>query len=188
MDISTIIGLVSGIGFMLYGIGFASIGSFIDLPSLVITLGGTFASMFISFPLKQMLVAVKAYGHIFKVNQFNETVVIKKIIELSNVARKEGLLALEEVANELDDAFLKKGILLIVDGTDPELVRSIMETELSFIESRHKGIQGFWENVASLGPAWGMIGTLIGLVKLLQSLDDPSAIGPAMSIALITTL
>ncbi|MDF2820719.1 MAG: ytxD [Clostridiales bacterium] len=188
MDISTIIGLVAGAGFMIYGIGLANIGGFIDVQSLIITVGGTFASMFIGYPLKNVIASVKAYGHIFKITNLNETFVIKKIIELSNVARKEGLLALEEVANELDDAFLKKGILLIVDGTDPELVRSIMETELSFLESRHKGIQGFWETLASLGPAWGMIGTLIGLINMLGALDDPGAIGPAMAIALITTL
>ena len=113
---------------------------------------------------------------------------IKKIIDLSNVARKEGLLALEEAAGDLDDAFLKKGILLVVDGTDPELVRAIMETEIISIESRHKGKIGFWQDLGSMGPAWGMIGTLIGLVNMLQALDDPSAIGPAMAVALLTTL
>jgi len=114
--------------------------------------------------------------------------VITKIIDLSNVARKEGLLSLEEAAGELDDEFMKKGILLIVDGTDPELVRAIMETEIMSLEGRHKQNIKFWEDVASMGPAWGMIGTLVGLVNMLQNMDDPSRIGPDMSVALLTTL
>ena len=104
------------------------------------------------------------------------------------MARKEGLLALEEAANSEEDDFLKKGLLLVVDGTDPELVSGILETELAALESRHKNIIGFWESVAGMGPAWGMIGTLIGLVNMLKNLDDVSTVGPSMSVALITTL
>ena len=118
----------------------------------------------------------------------NTAEMINNIINLSNVARKEGLLSLEEAAGELDDEFLKKGILLIVDGTDPELVRAIMETELVSMDSRHKARIGFWENVGSMGPAWGMIGTLVGLVNMLNNMEDASSIGPNMATALITTL
>ena len=114
--------------------------------------------------------------------------IIQKIIDLSNVARKEGLLSLEEAAGDIADPFLQKGILLVVDGTDPELVRAIMETELVSVEGRHKDKIGFWEDLGAMGPAWGMIGTLIGLINMLKALDDPSAIGPAMAVALITTL
>ena len=115
--------------------------------------------------------------------------VINRIIELSNVARKEGLLALEEVASGLEDEFMKKGILLIVDGTEPELVRGILETEMDFMEERHSRLAGFWDTIASMGPAWGMIGTLIGLINMLKAMgDDMSAIGPNMATALITTL
>jgi chemotaxis protein MotA len=112
---------------------------------------------------------------------------INKIIELSNVARKEGLLSLEEAAAGLDDEFMKKGIMLIVDGTDPELVRGILETELVSIEGRHKQKSGFWDTLGAMGPAWGMIGTLVGLVCMLQNMSDASAIGPKMGVALITT-
>lgn len=101
---------------------------------------------------------------------------------------KEGLLSLEEAATDLEEPFLKKGILLIVDGTDPELVRAIMETELVSVEGRHKETIGFWDTLAAMGPAWGMIGTLIGLVDMLYHMDDPSTLGPAMAVALITTL
>jgi len=113
---------------------------------------------------------------------------IKNIIDLSNVARKEGLLSLEEAASDLDEPFLKKGILLVVDGTDPDLVRAILETELISVEERHKKVIGFWDTVATMGPAWGMIGTLLGLIAMLKDLNDPSSIGPAMALALITTL
>ena len=112
---------------------------------------------------------------------------IRKIIDLSNVARKEGLLSLEEAAADMDDAFLKKGILLMVDGTDPELVRAIMETELVSIEGRHKTCIGFWDTLGAMGPAWGMIGTLIGLVDMLYHMDNVATLGPAMAVALITT-
>ena len=117
----------------------------------------------------------------------NEEETIKSLIDLSNIARKEGLLALEEAAGSIENEFMKKGVLLIVDGTDPELVRSIMETELSCIETRHKGYIGFWENLGSMGPAWGMIGTLIGLINMLKNLSDINAVGPSMAVALVTT-
>lgn len=138
--------------------------------------------------MKSFVNGLKSFTLIFKASSFNVPEVIQKIIELSNVARKEGLLSLEEAAGNLDDEFLKKGILLIVDGTDPELVRAILETELSSIEARHKRVVGFWDTLAAMGPAWGMIGTLIGLVNMLKKMDDPDSIGPAMATALITTL
>ena len=109
-------------------------------------------------------------------------------MDLSNVARKEGLLALEEMANNIEDDFLKKGIMLIVDGTDPELVRNIMETELNSVDKRHNEKINFWANWAGMGPAWGMIGTLVGLVNMLYNMDDMSTIGPNMAVALLTTL
>lgn len=131
--------------------------------------------------LKGLALAVKGV-------KFDEAEVIKSIINLSNVARKEGLLALEEAANNMEDEFIKKGILLIVDGTDPELVRGIMETELSCTEDRHAEVIGFWDNLGAMGPAWGMIGTLIGLINMLKHLEDISSVGPNMSTALLTTL
>ncbi len=113
---------------------------------------------------------------------------INKIIELSNVSRKEGLLALEEAANDVTDEFLKKGIMLVVDGTDAELVRGILETDMLCMEDRHKSTVSFWEFWGEQGPAWGMIGTLIGLINMLKNLEDSSTIGPNMSVALVTTL
>lgn len=193
MDLATLIGIIAGIGLMVFGIvtgedGVAAIGNFIHMQSAIITFGGAFASLLTSCTMKEFIAGLKSITKAFKAEKINESETIKKIIELSNVARKEGLLALEEVASSLDDEFLKKGLLLIVDGTEPELVRAILETELTCIESRHKKLIHFWENLAAMGPAWGMIGTLIGLINMLKNLSDPSSIGPNMSTALITTL
>ena len=189
MDITAIGGVVAGVFFIVVSILLGGrLSLFYDLPGIMITIGGTFASMLISYPIHKFISSLKTAKLAFQVQHLNPGVVIKQIIDLAFLARKEGLLALEEMAQTMEDQFLKKGILLIVDGTDPELVRSIMETELAFVEGRHKENQGFWQTMSGLGPSWGMIGTLIGLIAMLDNLDDPSTLGPSMSVALITTL
>ena len=189
MDIATISGLVSGILFIVISIVLAggTARQFIDFPSIMIVFGGTFGALLISYPMSKFMQSVKTIKHAFSSRELDPTAVISKINDLALAARKEGLLALEEIAQGMDDAFLQKGILLIVDGTDAELLRSILETEIAFVENRHKDNQGFWNGVADLGPAWGMIGTLIGLISMLGSLDDPTSIGPKMGVALVTT-
>ncbi|MEG0963681.1 MAG: motility protein A [Lachnospiraceae bacterium] len=193
MDIGSLLGLIIGVGMFVFGVasgdlGFAAMGNFYDLPSVLITIGGSMAGVLSAHKLEDFIGGLKSFTLIFKENKTDIGEVIKNIIDLSNIARKEGLLALEEAANGIEDEFLKKGVMLVVDGTDPELVRGILETDLSCIEARHKTAIGFWEKWAELGPAWGMIGTLIGLINMLKKLDDPSSIGPNMSVALITTL
>ena len=192
MDIATIIGLVVCFAMVLLGVatsgGLQALPSYIDIPSVAITVGGSFSAVLASNSIQSFVKGLKSFGLALKVSQNNTAEMINKIIDLSNVARKEGLLSLEEAAGDLDDQFLKKGILLIVDGTDPELVRAIMETELVSMDGRHKSIIGFWENVAAMGPAWGMIGTLVVLVNMLNNMEDASSIGPNMAVALITTL
>lgn len=194
MDITTLLGIVICFVLVIFGIStgpesWAGLGHFADVPSVIITLGGSMMCMLIQAKsIPEFLACYKSIGLAFKKPTANEAQVIGDIVKLSNVARKEGLLALEEMANNLEDEFLKKGIMLIVDGTDPELVRNIMETELASVDKRHNEKIGFWANYGGMGPAWGMIGTLIGLVNMLQAMDDPSAIGPAMAVALITTL
>ncbi len=193
MDIASLIGFILGIGMAFFGIvsgdqGAAALGNFGDVPSIFITIGGSISGVLAAHTMADFISGLKGFTLIFKAQKDNPEEVIRNIIDLSNVARKEGLLALEEAANGIEDEFLKKGIMLVVDGTDPELVRGILETDLSCIETRHKGVIGFWEKWAELGPAWGMIGTLIGLVNMLKMLDDPSAIGPNMAVALLTTL
>lgn len=190
MDIASIIGIVLGLFMLVFGIlsNGASIMDYVDVASAIITFGGAFASTLTSHTMQDFISGIKGITLAFKVPVINTSEMIKNIIDLSNVARKEGLLSLEEAAADLDEPFLKKGILLVVDGTDPDLVRAILETELISVEARHKKVINFWDTLANLGPAWGMIGTLVGLVNMLNNMNDPSVIGPAMAVALITTL
>lgn len=197
MNIASIVGLIAGLVLMIFGITFSMtdyslhfvlLNNFFDIPSILITFGGAFSTMLIMEPtIRSFIEKMASFGLVLKSTDYNDVETIKNIIQLSNVARKEGLLQLEETANGIEDDFLKKGILLIVDGTDPELVRSILETELSCIEGRHGDVIGFWDRLGAMGPAWGMIGTLIGLVNMLMDLNDLSTIGPNMSVALVTT-
>lgn len=192
MDIASILGLVlCGIVFI-FGIltsgGISAIGSYWDVPSVFITFGGSLCCVLASYSLQNFTEGIKSFRLVLRAPDNDTPETIRQIIELSNIARKEGLLALEERAAGVEDEFLRKGILLIVDGTDQELVRAIMDTELASIEERHKTKIGFWDALGAMGPAWGMIGTLVGLVDMLNRMDDPSAIGPGMATALITTL
>lgn len=193
MDIASVVGMILGVLMIIFGIisgdqGVPALGNFGDLPSVIITIGGSVSGVLSSRSLNDFISGLKSVTLIFKTVSNDASSTIKNIIDLSNVARKEGLLALEEAAGTIEDEFLKKGIMLVVDGTDPELVRGILETDLICIEDRHKKTIGFWEKWGELGPAWGMIGTLIGLVNMLKMLDDASTIGPNMAVALLTTL
>ncbi len=192
MDIASLIGFIMGVGMFVFGVisgdSVAALANFFHVPSLIITIGGSLAGVLASHKLEDAIKGFKGFTRIFKESKIDVSEVIKNIIDLSNIARKEGLLALEEAANGIEDEFLKKGVMLVVDGTDPELVRGILETDLTCIETRHKKVIGFWQKWAELGPAWGMIGTLIGLINMLQKMSDPSTVGPSMATALITTL
>ena len=193
MDLATLIALAGGVVLVIFGIvssgGVEALGNFVDIPSVIITIGGSVVGTIGNNKLPDFINALKTIGiSIQEPPNTDPTEVIKMIIDMSNVARKEGLLALEEQANNIEDEFLKKGIMLVVDGTDADLVRAILETDLDTMESRHKLNIKVWEKWAELGPAWGMIGTLIGLVNMLKKLDDVSTIGPNMAVALLTTL
>lgn len=192
MDLASLIGFVLCLGMMIFGVassaGLDHIAWYLDLPSAIITFGGAIFAVMCMNTMNSFVGGLKSLTLIFKAPVLDVKSMISKIIDLSNVARKDGLLSLEEAAGELDDQFMKKGILLIVDGTDPELVRAILETEMIATEDRHKVNIQFWEDLGAMGPAWGMIGTLVGLVNMLYNMSDASSIGPAMAVALITTL
>lgn len=190
MDIASLAGVILGIVLFVFGVinGGGNLNDFVDGPSIIITIGGSLASTLGAHKLPDFINGLKSILLTFKSPKADVGEVIRHIIDLSNIARKEGLLALEEAANGIEDEFLKKGVMLVVDGTDPELVRGIMEADLISVEERHKVNIGFWQRWGSLGPAWGMIGTLIGLINMLKLMDDPSTVGPSMAIALITTL
>ena len=191
MDIASLLGLVLGLVMTIYGIVStgASIQSYIDPPSIIITIGGSLSSLLTSMKLPDVINALKN-GIKLAVNEPKNSdpkEVITQILDMANVARKEGLLALEETANGIDDEFLKKGVMLVVDGTDADLVRAILENDMGSMVARHQTIIGFFDFWAAQGPAWGMIGTLIGLINMLNDLQDASSIGPNMATALITT-
>lgn len=194
MDIATLGGLLGGLVVIVFGIissagGVGGFKYFMDAPSFIITIGGSICSLLASRKMDDVKTGFKSMKYAINepaVEKPNE--VIKQIIEMSNIARKEGLLALESYSENIHDDFMKKGIMLVVDGTEADLVRSILESDMSAMDDRHKSTAGFWDYWSAQGPAWGMIGTLIGLVIMLQNMSDASSIGPAMAVALITTL
>jgi len=189
MDIGSIAGLLVGLIFIVLGImDGGNLASFFNIPSFQIVVGGTFAATMIAYPMKKVFESAKIARKVFGASKADPTIVLSKIIELANTARKEGLLALEEVAEGIEDKFLNKGVMLIVDGTDPELVRDLLETELAFIEERHNDGRSLFDTLGMLAPAFGMVGTLIGLINMLAKLEDPATVGPSMALALITTL
>ncbi|MFC1732796.1 motility protein A [candidate division KSB1 bacterium] len=190
MDIATIVGLGLGVLFCLLAIILAGgdIMLFISPASAMVTVGGTIAAVIISYSLKSFLNVPKVLMNVFFIKEESPHEIIGLLVKFAERARREGILALEKQLEEVTDEFLKNGIQLAVDGTEPELLKDIMETELFYLEERHKKGQGQLDAFASLGPAWGMIGTLLGLIMMLANLDDPDALGPGMAVALITTL
>ncbi len=188
MDLATIIGIISGIILFVWAIFMGgTLMAFINIPSAMIVIGGTIAATLVNYPFSKFTSLMKIIKIVFTEKPIDAGDVIRTIISLAETARREGLLALEDAAYQLKDDFMQKGILLIVDGTDPELVKNIMETELAFLEERHSEGQGILETMGALAPAFGLIGTIIGLINMLKNLDSPELIGPGMSVALITT-
>ena len=189
MDISTLMGII--IGIVLLG-GSVVLGGnaiiFVSLQALMIVLGGTAAGTMVGFSLSELKKVPSLLVIAFNENRMNSQEVINVLVDFAEKARREGLLALEQDSMEVDDSFLQRGIQLVVDGTDPELVRNILETKLTFLEERHGKGQNIFRTMGTLSPAFGMIGTLIGLIEMLSQLEDPSALGGGMAVALITTL
>ena len=170
--------------------GLSTIINFIHLPSFLVTCGGAFfAVMATADSLEDYLDGLKSIFVAYQKVEEKTDQISLQIMELSDIARKEGLLSLEEKSDEIENEFLEKGIRLIVDGTDPELIRDILENDLLHKEERDKKRVRFWQDMGSYGPAWGMLGTLLGLVNMLRAMgSDMAALGAGMSLALITTL
>ena len=189
MDIATVAGVI--LGAALVGTAIVLGGSpaaYVDPASMLIVLGGASAATLASYPLARYMripqVCMKA---IFAKKQ-DPVQLVEQLVELAEIARRDGILALEQSVERIDDPFLIRGIQMAVDGSDPEVIESIMETELENLMERHESGKGMLEAYAKYAPAFGMIGTLIGLVAMLQNMDDPSKIGAGMAAALITTL
>ncbi len=185
---SSFISLIAGFMLIIYSIwAGGDIAAFFDLNSVIITVGGTIAATFVAYPPDRMKNLGKVLKSLQRKSKQDPEHVIEVLVGHAEKARREGLLALEDDVAGMDEPFLQKGVQLIVDGTDPELVRSILETELSFIEDRHKSNAAIFDTMGNFAPAFGMIGTLIGLIQMLRNLQDASAIGSGMAVALITT-
>jgi len=187
LDLGTIVGLLGSIAMvvmaMLLG---GSIVVFIDAPSVLIVVVGTHFVVMMTYSLSEFLGAASAGMKVLTFKAIDNVELINQIVELADMARKSGLLALEGATIEQD--FLKKGIGLLVDGHDGEVVRGILEKDVSMASERHKLGASIFKSMADIAPAMGMIGTLVGLVAMLSNMDDPKSIGPAMAVALLTTL
>jgi chemotaxis protein MotA len=190
MDISTIIGLVAAFALFAWSIliGGASPLIYIDIPSIVMVIGGSFAALMIANPLGRVLGIFKYFMQAVRLATFETEKMIGVLVEFSERARREGLLALEDNLQELDDDFMRRGIQLVVDGTDPEIIKSILYNEANQLESRHGDNIKIFDSWGVLFPAFGMLGTLVGLIAMLANLADSSTLGSSMALALITTL
>ncbi|PIZ15780.1 motility protein A [Candidatus Desantisbacteria bacterium CG_4_10_14_0_8_um_filter_48_22] len=194
MDKPAIAGVIVGMVCILIGIGIRGGGVdlplFWNVPSLFITFGGAIAATLLNFPSRQLKDATKALKLVFKRRKIEDTisVIIPVIVRLAEKARRRGLLALEADLENINDDFLKKGMQYVIDGTDRDLLRLMLETEMSFLEERHKKVQEVYVSFGTYCPAFGMIGTVIGLILMLRRITEASAIGEGMAVALLTTL
>lgn len=189
MDIATLVGMIIGFGLVLVAILLGgSLGAFIDIPSVLIVVAGTFAITTVSFSLPEV---IKGQGLLLKTLLFKSADPVeetKKILEMAQKARKDGLLAIQNDIEAIEDDFLKQGLTMAVDGSPPEVIESALQADTNNMAARHmSGVQIF-KKASEVAPAMGLIGTLIGLVQMLGNLDDPSKIGPAMAVALLTTM
>lgn len=191
MDKATVGGLAMGVALLLLSIVIApgsSFASFIDYPSAAVVIGGAIAASCIAFPLRTILLTPKVMKKVFMPNQQEIGPIITQLVEFAELARRDGILALENKTSEISDPFILLGIQMAVDGTEAELMEGILRSEMEAISQRHKTGKSIMDTVGRYAPAFGMIGTLMGLIIMLGNMDDPEAIGPGMAVALITTL
>jgi len=188
MDLATVLGIVSAFGLVLAAIFMGGgIQIFINIPALLIVVGGTLGTTMINYPLGDVIGVLKVVKNAIFTKNASTQDLIQRFTAMAQKARKEGILALESEIKDVQDDFLRKGIQLSIDGLEPQEISDILETELAFIQNRHRLGAEIFSTMGTFAPALGMIGTLIGLVQMLQSMEDPSTIGPAMAVALLTT-
>ena len=189
MDLGTVIGIVLImallLGAMAMGVG---VGAYIDIPSVLIVFGGSIGALMVSYKPSQMKLFVKIFMIAIKPTEEDLNELIKKLVEFATKARKDGILALESEVNSEPNEFLKKGLSMAIDGSEPDTIRELLEIEMEQTSTRHSVNGSIFNNWAGLAGAMGMIGTLIGLVAMLLNMADPSAIGPSMAVALLTTM
>ena len=188
MDLSTLVGIVAAFGLMLGAImSGSSLMVFVEPQSIMIVAGGTLGALLVHYPFAEVMRAVTVARKTFFFKDTPPTRLIEQLTEFAGKARKEGLLSLQSMAKQVDDPFLVKGLQMAADGHEPESLEHMMVREIDYIRERHESGAEIFASLGTYSPAIGMVGTLIGLVQMLQSMDDPSSIGPAMAIALLTT-
>lgn len=190
MDIGTIAGLVIAIIGIALGIvlGGGNPAALIDIPSICVVGGGTLGTLVLAFPLANVLKVHSVFLKSVFGTPPDPADTIRDLVKYAEVARRDGILSLEGMIDDMRDPFIVRGIKMAVDGTDPDLIRVILETEVEAMIDRHADAKKMLDNAGKYAPAFGMIGTLMGLIFMLQNMDDPSAIGPGMAVALITTM
>ncbi|GIW95084.1 MAG: flagellar motor protein MotP [Pirellulaceae bacterium] len=190
MDLATVIGMTLAVALILGSIlmGGAPFSTFIDIPSILVVLGGSLGAVLICFPLRTVLLVPGVTKKVFLNRAVDYRAIIAQLVSLAETARRDGLLALESRLEKIDNPFIKLGIQLAVDGTRPEVIESILRSEMESLATRHKDGKSLYDQLGKYAPAYGMIGTLLGLIMMLSNMSDPSGIGKGMAVALITTL
>ncbi len=191
MDIASVLGVIAAVALMVIAIAIAegaSFAAFVDYPSMMVVIGGAVAAAMISFPLKNFLNVIGVTKNVFLNKSQNVADLIELLVSLAETARRDGLLALESRIDEIENPFVVLGIQMAVDGTRPEVIEDIMRTEIDAVATRHRDGKSVLDQMGRFAPAYGMIGTLMGLIIMLGNMDEPSTIGSGMAVALITTL
>ncbi|WP_164101078.1 motility protein A [Candidatus Laterigemmans baculatus] len=190
MDIASLVGLILAIGLIIGSIliGTSPLSAFVDVPSLLVVVGGAIAAALICFPLRSILGAPKVAIKVFLNKDEDLASLVADLVALAETARRDGLLALEGKVAEISNPLVRTGIQMAVDGSTPEVVEEVLRTEVNAIATRHREGKSIMDQLARFAPAYGMIGTLMGLIMMLSNMSDPSSIGAGMAVALITTL
>jgi chemotaxis protein MotA len=190
MDIATIIGMIGGMVALIMCVltSGGQLAGIFDVPSLIFVFGGSFFALFNGNSVHMVMTMLRGIGRTFKTFDYGEGTIIQNLVALAEKARREGILSLEEGIDELGDDFMKNGIRMVVDGIDGGMIRTIMENDMGQTESRHMEVISMLNFWGSVGPGYGMMGTVIGLIGMLRNLEDKSSLGPNMAVALVTTL
>ena len=186
MDIATIIGIVVAFGLVLFAIGDAVTG-FIDVASVAIVIGGTFGVFLVAYPMANAIGVIKIILKTIMHKPAEGSAVVVQLVELSQVVRKDGILALESQVGDIEHEFMAKGLQMAIDGQEPSEIEDILYMEMDKIGERHLRGSDMMTALGTFAPSMGMIGTLVGLVLMLSNMSDPSSIGPSMAVALLTT-
>lgn len=188
MDIGTIIGIILGSGLVVGSIIVGGGTGFINYPALMITIGGAFAATLMNFPLPKIIGTFGVVRKAFINNDKDSLALFKQLSDFAIRARRDGILGLESDVESLDDPFMKKGLQMGVDGNSAEIIEAVLEQDIESMTERHAIGHAIFQAIAAYAPAFGMIGTLIGLIQMLRNLEDPSTIGMGMAVALLTTM